>query len=284
MDVVEFLILVFLPGLDRCLDSCELWLAVALLLVLGGLFALWITLLALGLAGSTRELPLFRRLARSNRVMWLSYWANVLALALVPVIAIFACHATALTRTSRNDAAVYFLYDNGIPVPRWTYALGLYRISLLAQRKWGRGCTVVDRLNPPNLRTALAHGKVVFLATHGDDGYAYVFNRALPRISPGTLRIEPPDIDTRSGTKTCRGLCISVLGADNNWSKPETITMNSGLRLAYVFACDAGKRASQWQTNLAPAQVITYNRASTIYDHGWWFAFTGPARLGLLDE
>jgi hypothetical protein len=284
LDVIEFLILVCLPDLDRHLDSWELWLTVTLLVVLGGLMLLWLVLLGLGLAGSTRELPWFKRLTRKPRVICVSYWANVFAIVLIPITLVLACHANSLTRTCRDDAAaVYFLYDDGIPVPRWAYALGLYRISLQAQRNWGSGSTVLDRLNSPNLRAALAHGKVVFLGTHGDDGYAYVFNQALPRIVPGTLRIGPPDTEAGSEIKIPGGLCISVLGTDNNWSKPEHITVNRGLRLAYIFACNAGKKSSQWHMQLAPAHVVIYNRPSTLYDHAWWFAVTGPAKLRRLD-
>jgi len=45
----------------------------------------------------------------------------------------------------------------------------------------------------------------------------------------------------------------------------ENAPVSSQLQLAYIFACDGGKKASQWEEHLAPAQVITYNRASTVW-------------------
>jgi hypothetical protein len=128
-------------------------------------------------------------------------------------------------------------------------------------------------LNKQTLRRALADGKVVILATHGDDGYACTY------YAPEKIGIGPPDTGTVDENKSSRFLRVSVLGPDNKWSKSENAVVSSHLQLAYIFACDGGKRASQWQEHLAPAQVITYNRASTVWDHACWFAITGPAQL-----
>jgi hypothetical protein len=49
--------------------------------------------------------------------------------------------------------------------------------------------------------------------------------------------------------------------------------------VAYIFACNAGKKASQWEEHLSPARVVTYNRLSTVFDHAVWFAFSGPSQL-----
>jgi len=242
-------------------------------LLIVALVALWITLLGLTLAGSTWQVPLLKRLMRRPRVIRLSLLANPLVLLFVPLITVLALHATSLTRRSGEAAAVYFLYDEGISVPRWGFALGLYRITLQAQKKWGKGCTVLDSLNRETLRVALANGKVVILATHGKDGYADTC------YAPEVLRVWPPDTRAVDEEKSSRYLRVSVLGADNKWSKEENVPANSHLQLAYIFACDGGKKASQWQEHLAPAQVITYNRASTVLDHAFWFARTGPAQL-----
>src|SRR5205823_13121039 len=124
------------------------------------------------LAGSTWQVPLLKRLMRRPRVIRLSLLANSLVLFFVPLITVLALHATSLTRRSGGGAAVYFLYDEGISVPRWGFALGLYRITLQAQQNWGKGCVVLDRLNRETLREALANGKVVILATHREEGHA----------------------------------------------------------------------------------------------------------------
>ncbi len=147
--------------------------------------ALWITLLGLAITGSTWQVPLLKRLARRPRVVQLSFVANSFILAIVPLTTVLALHATSLTRTSGFGASVYFLFDEGISVPRWGFALGLYRITLQAQQNWGKGCTVLDRLTKDTLHEALANGKVVILATHGNDGCSCCRNRdpATPAIT-----------------------------------------------------------------------------------------------------
>lgn len=197
-------------------------------------------------------------------------------LALIALTIVLAFHAASLARTSREGAMVYFLYDEGIPVPRWGYALGLYRVTLQAQRNWGKGSTVLDRLNRENLRAALAHGKVVILATHGGGGYACTFYAA------EKLGVGPPGTGATNESQSSRFLRISVLSADNQFHEWENVDVNSELRLVYLFGCDSGKKASQWEEHLAPAQVVSYNRMSTIFDHGLRFAFTAPAQLRTL--
>jgi hypothetical protein len=243
------------------------------LAVLFALTALWLLLIGLSLAGSTWPVPLLKRFAHSPWVVRFSLVGNSLALALMAFTTVLAFHATSLTRTSREDSMVYFLYDEGIPVPRWGYALGLYRVTLQAQRNWGKGSTVLDRLNRENLRAALAHGKVVILATHGGDGYACTYYAA------EKLGVGPPDTGATNERQSSRFLRISVLDADNKFHEWENVDVNSELRLVYLFGCDAGKKASQWEEHLAPAQVVSYNRMSTIFDHGLWFGFTAPAQM-----
>ena len=62
-------------------------------------------------------------------------------------------------------------------------------------------------------------------------------------------------------------------------SNLENLSVNRDLKLAYIFACHGGTKASEWQEHLAPAQVVVYNRFSTVWDHAIWFAFTGPSEL-----
>ena len=252
----------FYPG-----EALELTLLLALA-------ALWFLLIGLSLAGSIWQVPLLKRLATRPWVVRFSSIGNSLVLVLIALTIVVAFHATSLTRKSRKDAAVYFLYDEGIPVPRWGYALGLYRVTLQAQRNWGKGSTVLDRLNKRNLRTALAHGKVVILATHGGDGYAATYYAA------EKLCVGPPDIGAIDEKKSSRFLRLSLLDADFKPGEWENVNVNSDLRLVYLFACDSGKKASQWEEHVAPARVITYNRMSTVFDHAIWFAFTGPVQLG----
>jgi hypothetical protein len=249
-----------------CLDYVELGL-------FAGVLVLWVGLLGLAVGGSTLKVPVLNRLMRKAWAIRLAFLLNCLGLASAPTVLFDGVHATSRTCRSSDTAAVYFLYDEGIQVPRWGYALGLYRISLQAQRNWGKGSTVLDRLNRETLRQALANGRVVILATHGDDGVAETY------FAPEVLRVWPPDSGVTDEAKGLRFLQMSFLRPNNKWGKAENVPANSQLKLAYIFACNGGRKATQWREHLAPAQVITYNRVSTLWDHAVWFAFRGPAQL-----
>jgi hypothetical protein len=211
-----------------CLDYVEL-------VVFGGMLLLWVAPLGLAIAGSTRPVPLLNRLVRRPWAIRASFLVNCLVLALVTVVLVIGVHASSLTSRSSNQAAVYFLYDEGIQVPRWGYALGLYRISLQAQRNWGAGSTVLDRLNRQTLRQALANGKVVILATHGDDGVATTY------YASEVLSVWPPDTGATDETKSLRFLRMSIRGQDNKWAEGENVPVNKYLQLAYIFACNGGE-------------------------------------------
>ena len=258
------------PELGWRLHAWEFYL---IFIMLALLVLFWVALVGLALAGSSRQMPLLKRLTHSAWVIRLSLISNAMVLVIVPIVAAVAVYATSLTSTNREGSAVYFLYDEGAGVPRWVFALGMSRVILQAQRNWGTGCTVLDRLNAETLRTALASGKVVILATHGEQGYAVTY------YAPECLYVGPPDTGAVDEMKNTRFLRTTILGRDHKWSTWKNAAVGDGLRLVYVFACNSGTRAAQWQEHLAPAQVITYNRVSTIFDHALWFAFTGPADI-----
>ena len=137
---------------------------------------------------------------------------------------------------------------------------------------------MLDKLDQATLHTALEYGRVIVLATHGDAGYAKT------SYASEILCVWPADTGVTDAKGNSRFLRVSVLGPDKTWGKSEDVAVNSQLQVAYIFACNAGKRASQWQEHLAPAQVITYNRASTVWDHAVWFALTGPTLLQKLNS
>lgn len=272
-EVGAMFILIRFPELDRRLDTLEFYLMCALLLILVLLMILWLVMIGLALAGSSRQIPWLKQLARRTGIIRFSFISNSLVLACIPLAVALAVYATSLTRTSREGAAVYFLYDEGVWVPRWAFALGMYRVTLQGQRNWGTGSTVVDRLNTETLRTAMRSGKVVILATHGEQGYAVTY------YASEYLCVGPPDTGTMDERKSARFLRTKILDRHDKWSEWKNVSVGSQLRLAYIFACNSGTRASQWQEHLAPAQVVTYNRISTVLDHAYWFAFTGPATI-----
>ncbi|HKB38675.1 MAG TPA: hypothetical protein VKD72_19685, partial [Gemmataceae bacterium] len=156
------------PRLTRALVEAR-WLVYVVLGVLLAWALTWAVAVLLALAGSSWGLPLVRRLARSRRWLRVSFVGNVLGLVGLAVLAGVATHAVSLTR-QRGPAAVYLLYDDDIPVPRWLYAVGMYRLSLKATDRWGPGSVVLAPLNEESLQEALAHGRMVVLATHGSDG------------------------------------------------------------------------------------------------------------------
>src|SRR6185312_4455488 len=139
-------------------------------------------------------------------IIRLCFALNWVVLVSIPATAIFATYATSLTRQSGDGAAVYFLYDEGVGVPRWAFAMGLSRISAQGRRNWGNGSTVLDTLNRKTLNTALRNAKVLILATHGGDGYAATY------YSPEVLQIEPPETGASDEGKGARFLRIRVLG------------------------------------------------------------------------
>jgi hypothetical protein len=283
--------LILFPHLGERLIERWGWLGVyigyVLLLPALAFGALWLALLASALSGSTREIPFLRRLTCKPLIVRFSSAANHLVWLLVPLITVFALYSTSLTRRSGEGAAVYFLYDDGISVPRWGYAMGLSRIALQAEKNWGMNCTVLDHLTRETLRQALTSGKVVILATHGSDGYAGTY------CSPETLCVGPAPLQATMEMNNPRFLQTCILPYDaeswarlkeGKWDQWENVPVSSQLKLAYIFACNGGKKASEWEKHLAPARVITYNRISTLWDHAVWFAFTGPMQLEKLNE
>jgi len=281
-DAAECILYVRFPALaQRLMDewgNVLAYLDYVFLLAIVVIALLWIALASRSLAGSTRQFSVVRCFAGTAWVLRFSFLANSLILALVPVIAVFALYATSLTRRNTENAAVYFLYDEGIGVPRWAFAMGLYRISLQARHRWGNGTTVLDHLNRKTLGTALANAKVLILATHGDSGCATTW------YAPEVLRIAPPEIAAVNERNSVRFLRVSVLAADKKWSVQQNMAVNAHLQTAYIFACDGGAKAAEWAEHLSPARVITYNRTSTVWDHALWFALTGPALLAQKEE
>jgi len=251
------------------------WLATVALLIV------WLALMGLALAGSLWPMPLLKALSRKTWIIRCSFFGNALAWLLLPFIVGFALYATSLTQWSHKGAAVYFLYDEGIPVPRWCYAMGLSRIALQAEKNWGRHCTVLDRLTKETLRTALASGKVVILATHGEYGYASTI-----MVYP-TLVVGPPPRGATDELGRRRYLQAWTLPynrerirlKEGKWRQWENVPANDRLQLVYLFACNGGKKATEWEEHLAPAHVISYNRVSAVWDHALWFALTGPPQV-----
>jgi hypothetical protein len=271
-DLVELFLLSHHPDFARQLVNFEkpVWTCIRWFSFFT-LSALWLLFIGSCLAGSSRELPVLTRLARRPRIVRLTFALNSLGLIFLALLPVLAIHAISLTRTNREGAAVYVLYDEAIPIPRWAWAVGFYRITSQAQRKWGADSTVLERLNQETLRTALTNGKVLIFATHGSEGYLLANN--------STICIGPPAMGTTNELDKPHYLGICALTADKKWSPWEMLEAGHQLRLVYVAGCDSGKKAAQWTEHLSPARVITFNRLSSLIEHAYWVTIAAPAEI-----
>jgi hypothetical protein len=217
--------IVFLAGLGLC----------GLMTVVG---------MGTALAGSRRCLPLVNRLARRPRLMRVALAGNSILVVSVALVIGLALHASTLARADVVPAPVYFLYDNAgyEALGTWGPKLFCYRISRVAQQRWGPGKVVVAPITVENLRTAIEYGRFVVLASHGSSGEIHtvddwaVFPAAFAR--PG-----------------------------------------KDLQFVYISACGGGQQATEWQQVFAPAEVVTFDRLSGGLEHLWWLWFEAPDQL-----
>jgi hypothetical protein len=231
----------------------------------------WLVMVAVGALlaaiGSWRPIPMVGRLLKWPRVIKLAWAANVLSLLVVCLIAAAAAQASSVTRDDDQPAEVYVLYDDMSWIPRWVINLGFYRVSYAANEKWGRQSVMVARLDEPHLRSALEHGRMVFLACHGSDG----------RIVADTLWVAPAaDVFEN---QLVRGVVTQRRGE----RRLECLEPGPKLRLVYNAACDSGQKGDAWRQSFAPAEVKTFDRLSLVAEHLWWALCTGPRLIRQAD-
>jgi hypothetical protein len=229
----------------------------------------WAAGLMLAVSGSTRVLPLIGRVARRPRLIRLAWVGNVLLLLGVLLTTGTAVHASSLTRQSDEPAPVYLLYDDMGFYPRWVFNLGVYRIARAATERWGPGSVVVAPLDEHHLRLALRYGRLVFLACHGQDGY--IVTRRL-WIGP-----PPPSGPGQEPARHC--LYVAHCEAQDPEQTWTVVPAGDSLELVYNSACDCGVKADQWEEALAPAEVRTFNRLSTVAEQIIWLWDAGPERV-----
>ncbi len=196
------------------------------------------------LSGSTLSLPAFGRLSRCSRYVRVASIGNAIAIALVALIAGLAIHAGMLTREDVTPAPVYFLYDNeGFEfLGTWGPKLFCYPAARVATERWGAKSVVVAPISAENVWTAITHGRLVVLISHG-----------------------------KGGT-----ICLS----DGQFILPVSIgTHGHDLQFVYISACYAGEKASEWERKFAPAKIVTYDRLSSPLEHLWWLWFDAPDLL-----
>jgi uncharacterized membrane protein len=219
---------------------------------------LWVVGLVMAGGGSMRDLPAIGRLAQRPRWLRLARAANVLLWAGALLIMSAAVYATSLTREDDEPAPVYLLYDDMGFVPRWVLNLGFMRIARAANDRWGPGSVVVAPLDEHHLRLALRHGRFVFLACHGNGG----------DIETRQLWISPPPLTAEGTPPHCIWMAPSgEAESERTWT---AIEAGPDLHFVYNSACDSGSKADEWEKALAPAEVKTFDRLSTVAEHILW--------------
>jgi hypothetical protein len=215
-----------------------------------GLWGLtWIVAVAVGMAiaGSTTPIPLIAWLARRPGLMGLALVGNSVLLALVGLFAGLAIHASSSAREDVAPAPVYYLYDNRDHafLGTWGQKLFCYRVTRVAQERWGPGSAVVAPITVENFRTAVTYGRFVVLIGHGRSG-------AFATVDDWSIW---PDFPGR------------------------TATPGKDLQFVYLSACHGGDKASEWEQSFAPAEVVSFDRDSAALEHLCWFWFDAPVRL-----
>jgi hypothetical protein len=208
----------------------------------------WVFGCGLALMGSRRELPLVWRLAARPRLRQVTAVILLLVYAAGLVTGGLVWRAKQLLRDDAAPARAYCLYhDNGV-IPQWIFALGFYRIASAAQAHWGDGATIMLPLSRESLERALAEGTFIFLGSHG----------------------------VRSG-----------LLMDKGFLKPEDVAVlpkSPDLALVYLAGCDSGASRDGWTQALAPAEVVTFDRLTSVLEHSVWLWMTGPNRISGLPK
>ena len=242
-----------------------------MVVVLGGL-ALWglISMVAIGMAiaGSTRPLPLIAWLARRSRLMRVALIGNSVLLALVVLVVGLAIHASSLAREDAVPAPVYFLYDNRDYefLGAWGPKLFCYRISRVAQERWGPGSVVVAPITAENFRTAITHGRFVVLQSHGKSG-------AMVTTDGYTVWPNSPAMFAEDRQ------VFPVIGFVRPNFATTSATPGKDLQFVYISACNGGELATEWDQRFAPAEVVTFDRLTGAMETLWWLWFDGPDRL-----
>lgn len=212
----------------------------------------WIFGLGMAILGAARPMPIIQNLAGRKRVVGAATGAMGAFLVLVLLLVLAGSYAGRSMPAARTTARVYMVYeDNGI-FPRAMFALAFLPMARAADEVYGPGSAALLPISREAVATALTHGDVVFIGSHGTE----------------------------------RGLMLR-----DDWLLPRDLAeMPKGPTLKYVYltGCDSGVKRDDWLKALAPAEVVTYERLSASLEHAWWLWFNGPDKVraiaGVLSE
>lgn len=198
--------------------------------------------------GSTRPIPVVTGLSRRAWLRRATCGASWLALALTVTALVIAVTARQSLRSDAAPGAAYMVYEDLGRVPQWVFALGFYRLASASEEVYGPGQAVYLKLTEENLRRALLEGRFLFVGSHG---------KALGLIT------------------------------EDGWFRPEDVgpgDVNPELGYVYLTGCDSGAQARAWRDALAPAEVVTHDRLTTVLEHVWWLWVEGPRALRTLGQ
>lgn len=195
------------------------------------------------LFGSTRPVPVINSLAGRS---WLTNGTAVLCVMLLllgAMLTAVSARGAFLLRHDETPGKVYMVYEDLGRVPHFVFSLGFYRLAKVSADVYGPGQAVDLKLTKASLRRALREAEFLFVGSHGK---------------------------------------ATGLIASPGWFRPEDVTpgmVNPNLKYVYLTGCDSGAQADVWRKALAPAEVVTHNRLTTVLEHVWWLWVVGPNEL-----
>lgn len=167
---------------------------------------------------------------------------------IIIVVIIMAMHSNFIVGDEKQEANIYMLYDDMGYIPRWVFTLGFYPEALAAKKSLGINRVVVAPLTRDLLDEALSKGKLIFIASHGAEGFIM--------LQEGVV-FWPNNIDTNR---------ISI-----------------DLQYVYLAGCDTGLLHNEWQEVLGPVEIKTFDRLSTVIEHVKWLLIDGPKIIHSLE-
>lgn len=197
--------------------------------------------------GCNPRLPLYKVVA-SGRVIGFSIFMMSLQLLFVVTGIYVMIHSSSIVSAETEGAEIYMLYDDMGYIPRRVFTTGFYLESLVSVNRWGQGSVAIVPLSEDTMEDAFADGRLVFIASHGADGYIYL---------PSGMLYGPQDI--------------------------KSLYRGDHLQYVYLSGCETGILDSEWKQVFAPAEVKTFDRLSTTIEHIYWLMNKGPKVINSLE-
>lgn len=211
------------------------------------LFLCWLVFWAFGagmaLLGAVRDLPVLTAIARRSSLLLAARVGTLAFGAILACAALLGAHALSLVRHDDGPAPAFCLYHDDGTFPRMVFALGFYRVALAARARWGPDSVQLLPLTRASVGRAIGQGTFLFIGSHG------IKSGLL--LDEGSLR--PEDV--------------------------ATMRKSPDLSFVYLAGCDSGAERAGWEQAFAPAEVVTFERLTSVLEHTWWLWFEGPRRI-----